>query len=169
MWLALAPLTASALTTHLSAVGFDLTAGAGWRAPPARGVGEGTLALGWFRGQFDDQFSFGRYWWVGPTARVDVGLDGAVTLAPQLEVRRGLDLLVAGFGYGLAGGVVVGGPELGWTARAVGVGRFRRSRSFSLTGRLEVGADGAAGAVGFAGGVGLGITVAKPLRALSSP
>jgi hypothetical protein len=163
--LALVPLTAAALTTHLSAVGVDVTGGLGVQAPPVRATGGGVVALGWFRGQFDDQFSFGRYWWVGPTGRVDVGIDGW-RVTPMVELRRGLDLLVAGVSYGVAGGAVVTPEGTGWTARGVGIGRFRRTRALSFTSRLEAGVDGVGGAVGFAGGLTVGVTLASPLRAL---
>ncbi len=169
MLLALAPLTASALTTHLSAVGVDLAAGLGWGGAPLRPAAGGVVSVGWFRGQFDDQFSFGRYWWLGPTARLDTDF-GTWRVAPTLELRRGLDLLVAGVSYGLtAGPVLAPGAAPGWTARAVGVARLRRTRSFSFTSRLELGVDGRGPSVGFAGGLSLGCTVAAPLRPLTEP
>lgn len=170
MLLALAPLTASALTTHLSAVGVDLAAGIGWGGAPATVSGGGVASLGWFRGQFDDQFSFGRYWWLGPTARVDGG-PGGWRVTPTVELRRGLDLLVAGVSGGITAGPVlaIDGGGVGWTARAVGVARLRRTRSLSLTARLEAGADGLEGAVAPAGGLSLGVTLARPLRDLTAP
>jgi hypothetical protein len=166
--LALAPCTAAALTTHLSAVGLDLAAGVGVASVPLAPSAGGVVSAGWFRGQFDDQFSFGRYWWLGPTARVDVGAEGW-RVAPLFEVRRGLDLLVAGVSYGVAGGPVLAPGAVGWTARAVGVAKLRRTRTFSFAVRLELGAEGFGDQVGPAGALSVGISLAKPLKVLTEP
>lgn len=163
MWLAFACLTASALTTHQSALGVDLTVGGALSGAPPRPAGDGTLALGWFRGPFDDDLSFGRYWWLGPTARVELGASG-LRAAPTLELRRGVDLLVGGVSAGVSAGAVFGPHAPGLAARVVGVGKFRRTRTLSFTGRLELGADLIAGEPSFAGALGVGLSLARPLR-----
>ncbi|MEZ4234666.1 MAG: hypothetical protein R3F59_00560 [Myxococcota bacterium] len=68
---------AHALTSHQSGPSLDLAAGLGLRGTPLRpGVG-GDLSLGWWAGTYDDQYAFGKYWWLGATGRVDWRPGGA--------------------------------------------------------------------------------------------
>ncbi len=165
---------AHALTSHQSGPSLDLGAGLGLRGAPVRPAVGADLALGWWAGTFDDQFAFGRYWLVQGVGRVDWRSD-ALVVTPMLELRRGIDILVAGLSWGVGGGAVVvlpaegEAPPLGWTARGSVAGRFRRSRSLSLTLRVEAGADVLGGTPSFAGGALLGVSFLRPARAIRPP
>jgi hypothetical protein len=161
--------TASALTSHQSGPLLDLGAGIGLRDTPIAPSFAGELSFGWWLGLYDDQYAFGRYWAVVGTGRFDAG-DG-LALTPTLEVRRGLDLIVAGLYGGLSGGAVLdlGGDSPGWTARGSIGAKLRRSRFLGLTLRLEAGVDGREGELGFAGGALLGVGFARPAHRIEPP
>lgn len=165
---------AQALTSHQGGPALDLAAGLGMGGRPLKPAVGGQLSLGWWAGTYDDQYAFGRYWWIGPTARVDWNPD-ALAITPMLELRRGLELFVAGVAPFLAGGVTLSipaegaAPPLGWTARGGVQLKLRRTRFFGLSLRLEGGADGVGDAVGFAGGALLGVSWARPARAITAP
>jgi hypothetical protein len=167
-------LPAHALTSHQTGPSLDLGAGLGLRGAPLRPAVGGDLALGWWLGTFDDQFAFGRYWLLQGVGRVDWRPD-ALALTPMLELRRGVDILVAGLSWGLGGGAVLvfptdtEAPPPGWTARASMAGRFRRTRALSLTLRLEAGADVVGGTPSFAGGTLLGASFLRPARNIEPP
>lgn len=174
----LASPAALALTSRQGGPSLDLAAGVGMRGAPLRpGVG-GQLSLGWWVGTYDDQYAFGKYWMFGPTGRVD-WLPGAHALAvtPMFELRRGIELFVVGLAPFVAGGVTTsaaldGGPAapIGWTARGGLQVKFRRSRFWGLSLRVEAGADGLGGGkYGFAGGVLIGPTFARPAHAITAP
>lgn len=171
--LALALLLASpaqALTSHQSGPALDLAAGLGLGGAPLRASVGGEVSLGWWLGVYDDQYAFGRYWWLGATGHVDWRPD-ALAIVPMVEVRRGLELIVAGLYIGAGGGLVLVPevPEPGWTGRLSVGAKFRRSRFFGLTLRLEGGVDVRGDAVGFGGGALLGVAFARPARAITAP
>ncbi|MBX2798213.1 MAG: hypothetical protein KTR31_11100 [Myxococcales bacterium] len=158
---------AHALSTRQSGPGFDLAAGLGMGGAPVRAGLGGQLSAGWWTGRYDEAYALGRYWWVGVTGRVDTPFDGA-TVAPMLEIRRGVEVLVGGLHGFVSGGpvqfVVSEGPApaLGWTARAGVAGKFRRSRFVGLTLRLEGGANVVAGKPSAVVGVLVGLSYARP-------
>lgn len=172
--LLLAVLPAHALTAHQSGPTLDLGAGLGLRGAPLRPAVGGDLCLGWWAGTFDDQFAFGRYWQLQAVGRVDWHPE-ALGLTPMLEVRRGLDIIVAGVSWGLGGGAVLvfptegDAPAPGFTARASVMGKFRRTRFLALTARLEGGADVVEGTPSFGGAFLLGASFMRPAHAIEDP
>lgn len=150
--------------------GVDLGAGIGWSGRPVAVAGQ--LSVGGWTGRYDDDFAIGRHWWIGATGRLRASAS-RVEVAPVLEVRRGIDLLVAGVQGFVAGGPVidVAGSEparpVGFTGMAGIVGRYRRTRHVSLTLRLEGGVDVVGGQVGPVVGALIGVGWARP--AVRSP
>lgn len=148
------------------------------RASPAWQLGVGT----WF-GRYDPDFALGRHIGVGLRVRQDVQPHPAAPLlrtAPQLEIRRGLDLLVV---HVHAGGTV--GPWLdtpltgdrtttlqGVTARAFGAVGYRFHRWWAAQVRAEAGVDVAlADRVEVMPSLGLlvGIEAVVPIRKKTPP
>lgn len=168
LWLSLSP--ALALTSKQGGPSFDLAAGLGLRGAPVHPAVGGQLSLGWWTGVYDDQYAFGRYWWIGTTVRADWRPD-TFGLTPMLEIRRGLELIVVGVAPFVAGGLTVdpGGDTLGATGRAGVELKFRRSRYWGLSLRLEAGADVVDSTVGFAGGALIGVSFARPSHGITTP
>lgn len=168
LWLSLSP--ALALTSQQGGPAFDLAVGLGLRGAPVRPALGGQLSVGWWTGVYDDQYAFGRYWWVGPTVRADWRPDG-FGLSPMLEIRRGLELIVVGVAPFLAGGLTIDPDQevLGFTGRGGVQLKFRRTRYWGISLRVEAGVDVVDSAVGFAGGVLLGPSFARPAHAISEP
>jgi hypothetical protein len=151
----LASSPALALTAVQSGPGIDLAAGLGVGGHPVGAAVGGQLSLGWWTGTYDDQYAFGRYWWVGPTGRVDWRPD-TLRIAPLLEIRRGIELIVVGLSFGAAAGPLVRieeASDVGWTARAIGQAKLRRSRFWGFSLRLEAGVDVIGDQAGFTGAV----------------
>lgn len=164
MWmlaLLLAP-SAHALTEPRSGVSLDLAAGGGLHAPPALGDVVGFGSLGWWVGTYDDSYAIGRYWSVHVNGRVDVPPKADLRIAPQVEVRRGVDLVVAGWFFGLNGGPLLAGDSLGAGGRALFGAEFRRTRYWGLTLRLEAGVDSVGGEIAGAGSAVLGVQFSRP-------
>lgn len=148
--LALFLLLSTALGNGLSShrIGLSLDAGVGGNIDTARvqPAVAGLAHIGLWTGKYDDAYSLGRYWSAGPTLRVDWRPD-ALRLAPMLEVRRGVDILLLGGHLFIAGGALSFHPEegpaspIGWTART-GLGvKLRRHAHWGWIGRFEVGLD----------------------------
>jgi hypothetical protein len=162
---------ALALTAVQSGPGVDLAAGLGLGGHPVAAHVGGQLSLGWWSGTYDDQYAFGRYWWVGPTGRVDWQAD-TLRVAPMLEIRRGIELIVVGLSIGAAGGPLLrveDGTDVGWTARALGQVKLRRSRFWGFSLRVEAGVDGFGDRVGFTGAMLLGGSFARPAHKILPP
>jgi hypothetical protein len=175
--------SALALTSHQSGPSLDLAAGLGLRGAPSSPSGGptplrpavgGDLSLGWWVGTYDDQYAFGKYWWIGASGRVDWRPE-ALGITPMLEVRRGLELFVAGIAPFVAGGptlsVVSDGASVpvGLSARAGAMAKFRRTRFVGISLRVEAGADVVRAKPGFAGGVLFGVSWARPAQAITAP
>jgi hypothetical protein len=161
---------ALALTQVQGGPAFDLAAGLGLRGAPLRPALGGQASFGWWSGVYDDQYAFGRYWWLGATVRADWRPD-AFGLTPMIELRRGIELIVVGVAPFVAGGLTLqpDGGVLGFTGRA-GVGlKLRRTRYFGLSLRVEAGVDVVDEQVGFAGGVLVGPSFARPLHGITEP
>jgi hypothetical protein len=152
---------ALALTSPQSGPGVEVTAGLGLADAPVSARLGAAVSAGWWFGHYDDQYSLGRYTWIGPTVRAEV-LPGDLRVAPMLELRRGIDLVVAGVAPFVAGGPLLAGDALGGTARAGVVAKFRRTRHLGFVLRLEAGADFLGGAT-FSGGALLGVAFSRPL------
>jgi hypothetical protein len=175
---------AHALTSQQGGPALDLGVGLGVGAPFAPRFG-GHLGLGWWTGTYDDQYSFGKYWAVGASVRFDtnplLSPTPSWSLAPMLEIRRGVELIVVGVAPFVAGGPVLanhpaaGGVTdappavLGWTARTGVNLKLRRSRFWGITARLELGAEGVGEHTGFAGGLLLGAAFARPAHEIKAP
>jgi hypothetical protein len=156
-----------ALTSRQHGPALDLGVGLGVGAAPARPMLGIAASAGWWVGTYDDEYAFGRYWALGPTVRVDLGRGARV--APTLELRRGLELFVAGVAPFVAVGPVLTGDGVGATARIGLNGKLRRTRSVGLTVRFEGGADWVAGAPSFTGGLLLGGAWARPISGGDRP
>ena len=141
----------------------DFGGGAAVGPAPALAVG-----FGIWRGRYDDELSFGRFWSAGLGVAQAPGLDSVRTVW-SLEVRHGMDLIVAGLhGFAAAGPVLVQREdrELGLAARVGGAAEFRRDATLGLALRLEAGVDAIGGVVSPAGMVTVGVQTvfARELR-----
>jgi hypothetical protein len=165
---------ALALTSQQSGPSLDLAAGLGLRGAPVSAALGGDLSLGWWIGTYDDQYAFGKYWWLGASGRVDWRPD-ALGITPMVEVRRGLELFVVGVapfvGAGPVLSVVSGGGDVpvGLTGRAGVMVKMRRTRFLGISLRLEAGADVVGGSPSFAGGALFGVSWARPASAITAP
>lgn len=168
MWLLalLIASTADALTHDRSGPAFDLAAGPTLSVPPARGAGTAFASLGWWDGNYDDSYAIGRYWAAHLNGRLDWFPTASTRIAPTLEVRRGLDLVVVGWYFGVGGGPVLvptsDGTTLGGGGRVAFAGEFRRTRFLGFTARLEAGADVVGGAVAGSASLLLGGQFSRP-------
>ena len=164
---------AHALTQTQAGPLFTLAAGGSLTGAPVQPSAAGQLSFGAWFGTYDDAYSFGRYWAVVQTTRVDLlSARGDTTVAPMLELRRGLDILVANVAGFVAGGpalVVADGTTLGGTARAGVDAKWRRTRFWGLTVRLEGGVDVLDGAVQPTAAVLVGAGFARPARPMDKP
>ncbi|MBT3224528.1 MAG: hypothetical protein HN348_36130 [Proteobacteria bacterium] len=162
LFLALTP-PAHALAEPKSGPYVDLGVGLGaGDAPFAAGLGW-QAGFGWWVGPYDRSYAFGRFWSIGATLRQD-WIKNSLHTAPLLEVRRGMDLFVAGGHIFFAGGPTVVGKSVGPTAR-VGIGaKFRRHRFWGLTLRLEGGASYVDKVPSGQMGVLLGGSFARPIQ-----
>ncbi|HHO53482.1 MAG TPA: hypothetical protein ENK18_22075 [Deltaproteobacteria bacterium] len=158
---------ASALSSRQAGPALDLAAGLGLSGAPVRAALGGQLSAGWWFGTYDDAYALGRYWWIGPTGRVDLHGE-RIAIASMLEIRRGLDVIVAGLNLFVAGGVVSTlaepAPPLGYTGRAGLMARYRFHRYWGLTLRLEGGADLIDARISPAIGILLGVAFARPSK-----
>lgn len=175
LWLLLAP--AHAITRSQSGPIVEAGVGASITQAPVRPALAGQLSLGWWRGTYDDAYAFGRYWALVQTTRIDaLATSGVWTLAPMLELRRGIDIFVANPAGFLAVGPVLalpvavqGEPAVGVTARGGLDFKWRRSRFWGLTVRLEGGVDVLSDRVSPAAGLLLGGGFARPARPMEKP
>jgi hypothetical protein len=174
IWLTLSD--AHALTQTQNGPIVEVAAGLGMGGTPFAPSLGGQLTVGWWTGTYDDAYSFGRYWALSQTTRADVlAASGRWSLAPMLEVRRGVDLFVVNTAGFLAGGpLVVSGEDegevaIGGTGRGGLALKLRRSRFWGLTLRVEGGVDVVAGDVSPAAAVLVGGGFARPARPLPKP
>lgn len=157
--LLLALSTAQAAITADRTGGYvDVTGGFATAGGPAFAA---HLSFGAWRGKYDEDLSFGRFWGGGLTLRQD-WRSGGLRTAYLLEARRGMDLVVVGAHGFVAGGPLLvqggaAGEELGATGRLGGAVEFRRSRTLGVALRLEGGVDAVGGAVTPAAAVTLGV------------
>jgi len=160
---------AHAITQTQAGPYVELGIGGGGGGTPVVGRVGGHGSVGLWRGTYDDAYSFGRYWSLGLTTRVDVDLTSTTpSLAPMLEIRRGLDVFVANVAPFVAGGPLVVLPEtgaaLGGTARGGIALKWRRHRFWGMTVRAEGGIDALAGQIEPTFSVCIGAGFARPAR-----
>ncbi len=137
-------------------VGGYVDYGFGPAAGPAIGV---QLGFGVWRGKYDEDLAFGRFWSVGLAVSQRLGPDPMRT-AWAVEVRRGSDLIVGGVhGFASAGPLLVQKDEgaLGLAARVGGAAELRRTPTLGFALRLEAGVDVVEGRVEPAGMLTLGV------------
>lgn len=175
LWLAAAP--AHAITGIENGPLLELGAGLGVTGSPVQAAVGGQFSAGWWVGTYDTAYAFGRYWAVVSTTRIDaLPATGTWSLAPMLEVRRGIDIFVANPAFFVGGGPVLalpvgndGATALGATGRTGLAFKLRRSRFWGLTFRVEGGVDAIGGRIQPAGGVLLGGGFARPARPMEKP
>lgn len=158
---------AHALTSRQSGPYGEVAAGLGLGDRPLHAGLGWEVGAGWWRGRYDDAYAIGRYWSGGVTLRQD-WITGALRTSPLIELRRGTDLIVAGWWAFLAGGPLVataedtGAATVGGTART-GIGaEFRRTRYLGITLRLEGGVDYVGRRIGGTGAALLGFQFSRP-------
>ena len=162
------PTSAFALTGARHGIGADVSAGVSLASVGARPHFGAMLGAGWWSGRWDDAYAIGRYWQVGVTGRFDTQFNGGVRIAPMLEARRGIEVLVAGVIPFVAGGIVTstgGDPDddgFGFTGRGGVIGKFRWHRRHGGTLRLEAGVDVLGGQPQFTGSLLLGFQFSQP-------
>lgn len=112
------------------------------RRPPVGATG----VAGWWFGEYDEVYAFGRFTGVGLSFSPHVLPGKPMTLA-ELEVRRGWDLFVVQLVGGLRGGVEVPTPDTTrphWSARAAGQVKWRIQPKLGLIFGVSGGVIGAA-------------------------
>jgi hypothetical protein len=157
---------ASGMTVDQSGPYVDVAAGLGAGGIPFQ-PGVGWLGgFGWWFGPYDPAYSFGRFVGIGTTVRQD-WIGGQIGTAPMLEFRKGFDVIVAGGHFFLGAGPVLApvpkaGLATGLTGRTGVGGRFRRTRYWSLTVRVEGGVNYLGGQVSPTAAFLLGGQFARP-------
>ncbi len=156
---------ALALTDDRSGIVADLAVGGAAHLPPVSGSASGYAAIGWWDGVYDHSYAIGRYWSGNVGGRVDLAPGGDVVLAPTVEVRRGFDLVVAGWYFGAGAGPVLAldGPLAGGASvRACFGAQFRRTRFWALSLRAEGGPELVGGRLQANGALVLGVQFSRP-------
>jgi len=127
-----------------------------------------TGVAGWWFGEYDEVYAFGRFTGVGLSVSPHVLPGKPMTLA-ELEVRRGWDLFVVQLVGALRGGIEL--PTLDtesthWSARAAGQVKWRIRPKFGLILGASGGVIGAndSGALAPVIDVELGIGWSQPVR-----
>ena len=121
------------------------------------------VGAGWWWGNYDREYALGRYWGLGVAAHQEWS-QGGLRTSPQLELRRGNDVIVVGTHWFLSAGPSIAEADLGVEARAGFGGRFRFNPSVSGLVRLEA-RGGLQDNDWHAGGaLVVGVQWARPLR-----
>jgi hypothetical protein len=145
--------------------------GGGAGSGPVQGAVGGHLSTGLWAGKYDEAYAFGRYWSVGVTAEgVYLPASGQVRLSPMVELRRGIDVLVANPAPFLAVGpalVVDDEVAAGVAARGGLALKWRKSRFWGVTFRLQGGVDAVQGSLSPAFGLMVGGGFARPARTMN--
>lgn len=116
-------------------------------------------SAGWWRGNYDHGYLLGRAWGVGVAGRVDL-FGPELRLAPSLELRRTVDLLVIGYRWRVLVGPEWEGDDLGVGARIGGSLKVRPNRYIGPTVDAEAGAAWVGGRLSPRFSIGLGLEVA---------
>jgi len=159
----LTPAAAWAQTSAQTGVWLDASGGAAIGGRPF-GLDPSTrVSLGLWRGNYDDRMALGRSWGGGVAFRLDAR-SGALRVAPTIEVRRQLDLLIAGLRWRVAAGPEWHGDRVGVGARVGGTLMVRARPTFGPILDLEAGAAYVDGQVRPAAALGIGIAGALRIR-----
>ena len=86
----------AAITSDRTGGYVDVTAGLGLGGEPAASAGALDFSVGAWRGKYDQELSFGRYWGGGVSIRQHWRPESGLRTAWLLEARRGMDLVVVG-------------------------------------------------------------------------
>lgn len=157
--------SAQTLTKPQSGPTIEAAVGVGFAQPRVQGQVGGQLSLGWWFGKYDDSYGLGRFSAVAITNRVDMRMtDTTFRYSPQLELRRGMDLLVIAPHYLIAGGPVFDAGQVGVAGRIGGGLKLRRSRRVGIVARLVGGVDYVGGVVSAALSFTLGIGYSTPVQ-----
>jgi hypothetical protein len=166
--LLLAPVAADAQTTRQTGLWLDAQPGLGLGGQPFGATFGVRGSVGVWRGNYDDAFALGRSWGWGASVRVDFRGD-STRVAPMLELRRTLDLLVLGLRWRVMAGPEWEGDKLGVGARVGGTVKVRPSPFVGPTLDLEAGAAWIDGRVGPRIALSLGIGGAFPVAGRKPP
>lgn len=159
--------SAQTLQQKQSGPTLELGVGPSMVGPPVRFAVSGQLSLGWWFGPYDDSYALGRFNAIVLTQRLDWTPSGnAFRYAPQLELRRGMDLLAAAPHYAIAGGPLIAANTVGFTAQLGGGVKIRRSRRVGIVLRLMGGVDWIAGRFAPALNLTLGAGYSTPVQAI---
>ena len=154
-----APSIAQAQTSAQTGAWIDVHPGLGVGGAPVGATFGTRVGLGYWWGNYDRDFLLGRSWGVGLAARADL-FGPELRLAPALEVKRTVDLLVVGYRWRVLVGPELDGDALGVGAR-LGAGlKVRPSPYIGPTLDVEAGAAWVDGKVSPRFGLHLGVEVA---------
>lgn len=152
----LLPAAAAAQTSPQAGLWFDAGGGLGLGGAPFAPAGTARAAIGVWSGNYDDRLALGRSWGVGVATRADFA-GGALRVAPHVEVRRQVDLLVVGLRWRVQAGPEWHDGAWGVGARAGGRVAYRIRPALAPHLDLEAGAAYVAGAVRPAMSIGIGL------------
>ncbi|MFK7928651.1 MAG: hypothetical protein AB8H79_10725 [Myxococcota bacterium] len=157
-----APTTALAQTSAQVGAWFDASPGLGVGGSPvgATLAVRGSTGVWW--GNYDSGFLLGRSWGVGADVKVDL-FGPNVRVAPSLELRRTVDLLVIGYRWRVLAGPEWDGEDLGGSLRVGGALKVRPNRYIGPTLNAEVGAAYVGGKFSPRGTVGIGVEISFPV------
>lgn len=158
----LVPASASAQTSRQVGLWLDGQPGLGLGGSPVGatlGV-RGSTGVWW--GNYDTGFLLGRSWGIGAAVRVDL-FGPQMRVAPSLELRRTVDLLVIGYRWRVLAGPEWDGDAVGASARLGGTLKVRPNRYIGPTLDAEIGAAYIGGKVSPRGLIGIGVEVAFPV------
>lgn len=137
MWMTFA-LAAAALTTDRNGLSLDVGAGGGHEANRWAAAAQLDLHAWW--GRYDADFVLGRSLALGVVGNIATAGD-APTVRTMLSLRRGVDLVVAGWHGGLAAGPLFTPDGLGLGARAGAGLTWRASKLAGLGLSIDGGVD----------------------------
>ncbi len=137
MWLTLA-LSAAALTEDRNGLTLDVGAGGGHEAGRLAGAAQLDLHAWW--GRYDADFVLGRNVSLGVVANLATAGDNP-TVRTMISLRRGVDLVVAGWHGSLAAGPIWTSDGLGAGARAGAGLTWRASKQAGLGLSVDGGVD----------------------------
>lgn len=165
MALLLVPNVASAQTSRQKGLWVDVHPGLGLGGSPFGPTFGVRGGLGTWWGNYDADYLLGRSWGVGVAFRADLRTDpDRIRMAPSLELRRTIDLLVLGFRWRVMAGPEWEGDQLGVGARLGGSVKVRPTATWGPTLDAEVGAAWVGERVSPRIGLSLGFEVATPVR-----
>ncbi len=134
----LLPSTAAALSQPRQGPYVDVSGGLSAELLPTALGPEWGLSAGWWWGEYDDVYALGRYTALGLTLR-QAWVAGGLRTLPQVEVRRGTDVLVVGYHAFLSAGPELGERGLGAVALIGGGAKMRFTPHVGLGVRVAAG------------------------------